>query len=411
MPDRSGKLAVFVVPRPRSAWKGAEAIWITISGWAMAAEKLLGTAIVFTSDQSFLPSEILKFSHTPEQSSAGSGRKKISSAVPLFLKILISDVHLFFNTRRTKSPGGKLKHEEVSFVWEQHDLYPGVGRKLATKLKVPFILYVHAPVVWEASKWGVNRHLWGILLERMEAKSLKGADCVAVVSEEVKKKVIQMGVKEEKIFISPMAVNPDFFSVSSKRTLILRDKLGLREKFIVGWTGSFRKFHGLDLVITAFAIFSAKYPEARLLLVGEGALKSQMEELVEKLGISAKVIFFGKVDFSEIPEILSSFDIAVLGAPQGDDFHYSPLKLREYMVSGKAVVAPRVGEIPDFFEPEELKFYEVGNIKSLSSALEFLKENVKEREKIARAGRNAVLRKNTWEKEVEKILQFLNMPI
>lgn len=408
MPDKPDQMAVFIVPRPSTAWKGAEAIWVTIHGWATAAEHVLGQAVVITSDKKAKPSEILHYPLSSGGSSRSHSRRGRFKFVPDFLKVFVSDLLLFFRKRNKDLIKMKaFKKEEVEFVWEQHDLFFGPGRKLANRLGVPHILYVHAPIVWEASKWGVKRYLWGKFLSKLESRSLRTADCVAVVSREVKEEVIRMGVNPDKVLISPMAVDEKMFFIDPFKKLQLKKKLGLHNNFVVGWTGSFRNFHGLDILIKSFANFSAKNSKAILLLVGDGALRNEMEELVANLGISNKVVFTGRIDFAEIPAIISVFDIALVGAPSTGNFHYSPLKLREYMAAGKAVLAPNVGEIPNEFEKDELQLYTVGNVLSLAEGMDYLFKNKSEREQIACRGQKAVLEKRTWEKELRKALQFL----
>ena len=46
----------------------------------------------------------------------------------------------------------------------------------------------------------------------------------------------------------------------------------------------------------------------------------------------------GAVPHSEVGPLMSTFDVAVLQARDGEGFHYSPLKLREYFAAGVPVV-------------------------------------------------------------------------
>lgn len=411
MSKAPGRSVIFVIPRKSSAWKGAEAIWITVGGWAMAVQEVLGEAVVLTSDKVATPAEVLHYPFAPENSSNSVRRKKFIF-IPGFLKLLLSDMLLFLEKRSKKAFKDELlSQKKIAFVWEQHDLFGGPGYHLSRRLGVPFILYVHAPVVWEASRWGVKRRLWGRLLETFEKKSLKRADAVLVVSQEVKLQVQQMGIPQEKILVSPMAVDPQLFKISSESRASIRSRLSLENKFVVGWTGSFRKFHGLDILIKSFANFSVRNSEAILLLVGDGSLRREMEDLAVDLDIADRIIFAGKVDFSEIPLWISAFDLAVVGAPPGEGFHYSPLKLREYLAGGKAVLAPGIGEIPHEFGADELRFYKAGDVLSLSAEMEFLFKNPEERERLGLNGRHLVESKKTWQKEVEKTLRFLNIEL
>lgn len=401
----SFKTAVFIMPRSSCSWEGAEALWITAAGWASAAKRKLGDAVVVTKDKVAEPKEVWNYPLLPGKNAKFKRRR--FSLVPSFLKILVNDLFTWRNLKNWEVLEElNFKDGKPHFIWEKHDLFMGPGKKLSVKYDVPFISYVHAPVVWEASKWGVKRYGWGKWLENIEAKSLKGADLVAVVSEEVRQKVLEMGIPKDKILISPMAVEPQLFADIDSAGL--KRELGLSGKTVIGWTGSFRKFHGLDHVIKAFKQVSESDPEAVLMLVGDGSERRNSELLVKKLGIQEKVIFTGRIKFLAVPEYVSLFDIAVVSARSAEGFHYSPLKLREYMAAGKAVLAPNAGEIPETFEDEKvLKLFNAGDIDSLAAGMLFFIKEKEKRKIIAANGKERIINTGTWDIELEKALAHL----
>ena len=63
-------------------------------------------------------------------------------------------------------------------------------------------------------------------------------------------------------------------------------------------------------------------------------------------GIADAVVLPGAIAHTDMPEFIAAMDVAVVSARPDAGFHYSPLKLREYMACGVPVVAPRLGEIP-----------------------------------------------------------------
>jgi len=406
MSIQNKKTAIFIMPRSSSAWLGAEAMWISTAGWAAAAKRKFGDAVVVTTDRVATPAEVLTY---PLSKGKLKNKNKFVSFIPVFIKIFFKDLTTWKDTRNWKILK-KLTYrkEDVAFVWEKHDLFTGPGRKFANKLEVPFISYVHAPVVWEAQKWGVNRYIWGQLLEKWEASSLKKADYVAVVSEEVKQKVIEMGVSPSKVFISPMAVDARLFSEKESEASDLRQELDLEGKFVIGWTGSFRSFHGVDHLILAFSKLSREHPELVLLLVGEGAEKKKCINLVLKLKLRDKIIFTGRKSFIEIPGYVTVFDLAVVSASSANGFHYSPLKLREYLAACKPVLAPNAGEIPKIFKDGvNLKLFEAGQIESLIAGMEFYISNPQLKEEISENGKKLALTTSTWEVELEKCMTFI----
>ncbi|MGM0933394.1 MAG: glycosyltransferase family 4 protein [Bacteroidota bacterium] len=389
------------MPKSSGSWVGAEAIWITAAGLATAAEKIVGKALVFTNDKISEPTEVYDF---PIIKSRSRDFNLMSRLIPSFFKVFIHDI---IDWRKSQEWGILKKYafekEDIAFVLEKHDLFKGVGKRLANRLGVPFISYVHSPVIWEASKWGVKRYAWGKFLAYNEAKNLKKADLVAVVSEEVKIQVMKMGVPETKIIISPMAVDQSLFQKYKSQRII--KKYQLQDQFIIGWTGSFRNFHGLDHLIKAFETILGRFPNTKMVLVGDGAEKENCERLCEELGITDNIIFTGRKKFAEIPELISVFDVAVVSARSADGFHYSPLKLREYMAAEKPVLAPDAGEIPEKFKNgDEVKLFEAGNIERIVKGLDFLIRNPEERKRIAKNGYNKITHNATWEVEIRKIL-------
>lgn len=411
MAFKDRKTAIFIMPRNSDAWVGAEAVWITVAGWAAAAKKLLGEAQVVTMDRLASPAEVLDYPIQGSCKPSNRIRGKVLGVVPNFIKTIFKDVLQWRNSKGWDIIDS-LGYEkgEVAFVWEQHDLFPGPGRKLADKYQVPLIVYVHAPVVWEAAKWGVNRSLWGYYLENfVEKSSLEKADLIAVVSENVKSKIVKMGIPAEKVLVSPMAVDPQLFQQGNLSADSLRQQLGLQGKTVIGWTGSFRSFHGINFLIDAFAKISNSYPDCRLLLVGDGLERRDAEVLVDKLGIRDKVIFTGRKPFREIPQYVSVFDMAVVSAKNVSEFHYSPLKLREYLAAGKPVLAPNAGEVPHIFGNEKhLKLFEAGDVDSIVQGMEFYLENETKKREIGERGQAFALSTSTWERELKKSLDRLS---
>ena len=401
--------ALFIMPRSSKAWSGSAALWITVAGWASAYERKFGKTWIITTDKIAQPDEVLQY---PSSSSVSSLPKGNSLKwIPQFLKIVIKDIRLYLQTRNwiilERQPWA---HDKVAFVWQQHDLFSGPGRKLATKLNVPLVTYVHAPAVWEAAKWGVKRYIWGWFLERfVETHALKQSDLVACVSVEVAEKLTQMGVDQNKILVSPMAVDPFLFKMADANAT-LKKELSLENSFVIGWTGSFRSFHGLDLLVKAFQKVHKEEPNSKLFLVGDGAERKSMESLVEELNLSHAVIFAGSQPFARIPSYVSVFDIAVVSARSVDGFHYSPLKLREYLAAGKPVLAPIAGEIPSIFvNREHLLLYDINEPNSMSEGLQELIRDEALRNELSSKGNEHVLRSGTWDVELSKIIVKLNL--
>ncbi|MDQ6664139.1 MAG: glycosyltransferase [Acidobacteriota bacterium] len=94
-------------------------------------------------------------------------------------------------------------------------------------------------------------------------------------------------------------------------------------------------------LLRAFASGAAGNPRARLLLAGEGPLRSEIEKQIATLGLEGRVSLLGRR--SDIPEILSAVDLFVLASR----WEGNPLSVMEAMSAGLPVIATSVGGVPE----------------------------------------------------------------
>lgn len=392
---------LFIMPRTSRDWSTAEGLWILTAGWASAAKKIYGDSIVLTRDKIGGSEDALQYPFQVE--GKPQNKSSLLKYIPSYFKTLRSDLKVWSNSKKWNIVK-KTEGINIPFVWEQHDLFPGPGYSISRRLKVPFILFVHAPVVWETRKWGVNRHFYGGALESLiEERSLKRADLVVCVSDMVAERLISMGIKKEKILITPTGVDPDVFDSVNES---YRNNLCIGDNLVIGWIGSFRSFHGLDILLKAFKTIKNKYSKVSLLLVGDGPLRKEMEQLAIELGIASSTLFVGKKTFLEIPSFINLFDIAVVSSNSADNFHYSPQKLREYLIAGVATVAPSSGEIPTAFEDgQHVLLYKTGDPIEMEQRILTLLKDGSLRKELGVAGKEHVLNNYTWEIQLKNALK------
>jgi len=407
--------SIFIIPRASTEWKGNEAGWITASGWAAAGKELWGDALVATTDGVFKPSESRLFPRSKGKktdSSSGSSNKNIRKIIPEFIITAYKDWKLK-NSKPAIWPievNDVLKGKNVKMVWQRHDLFSGPGRKLADKYKVPLITSVEALSVWEAEKWGVKRPIWGKWLEsNFEAKALKESDLVCCVSSELKVKVLSLGVNPSKVIVTPNRVDSSLFH-PSVRGIEISEKYNLSGKKVIGWIGSFRDFHGIDHIVEAFNLIEKKFPDVILMLIGDGNQMEEIKNLIHSENLNNRVVLTGKQKFTDIPQFVSNFDIAIVSARSSKGFHYSPLKLREYKATGKAVIAPRAGELPKLFiDGEDLLLYDTGNIENLAKNMEELLTNNSLRTKLEENSIKWFEREGAWIHELKRVCDILGI--
>jgi glycosyltransferase involved in cell wall biosynthesis len=114
----------------------------------------------------------------------------------------------------------------------------------------------------------------------------------------------------------------------------IRAELRIREdSFVIGAVGRLTEEKGLSDLIEAVCAVSARLPNTRLVMVGEGALKERLQQQAEALGISSLVVFTGAR--SDVERLLASMDILVSSSL----YEAMPTVIIEAMAAGVPVIA------------------------------------------------------------------------
>jgi glycosyltransferase involved in cell wall biosynthesis len=397
--------AVIVMPRRRAEGAPAAGLWTLAAGWGGAAQRRFGNAWILTLDGVASPDDVL--SYADPESGATTPRATRLPHAPMVVRTAAKDVVRARAGRASRVTGTHAEWggHELAFVWQHHELFQSPAAAIARASHCPLVSFVDAPQVWEDRRWGVTRPGWAHLVERYgEQPQLHASDVVACVSDEVAREVIRLGVPRERIVISPNAVDAGLFT-PAEDSMAGRGALGLGDAFVVGWAGTFRRFQGLDTVVEAFVQLRQDHHETSLLLVGDGAERRRVEALVDQVGARGGVVFTGAVGARTVPAYLNAMDVAVVSARSDDGFHYSPLKLREYLACGRAVLAPRIGEIPGFVEDGvHALLYEPGDPRDLVDKLRRLRDDPDLRARLGAAGRALVLATATWDLRLAELV-------
>lgn len=133
-------------------------------------------------------------------------------------------------------------------------------------------------------------------------------------------------------------------------------------------------------LLQAFSLAACEDTRLRLLLVGDGPLRSRLEEMAGHLDLADRVRFLGIR--TDVPEILAASDVFVLSS------HYegNPLSVMEAMAAGKPVVATAVGGVPELVEDGVSGILvPPGDMESLATALKVLAADVDLRQHLGQA--------------------------
>ena len=120
----------------------------------------------------------------------------------------------------------------------------------------------------------------------------------------------------------------------------LRKSHGLEDAVVIGYTGTFEAYQGIELLFDAVRWVTGQEPMARLLMVGGHADQiREAQEAVRAKDLEGKVTFAGQRPPSEMPTFLAAADILVSPRSHGNN---TPLKIYSYLRAGKPIVATRL---------------------------------------------------------------------
>jgi glycosyltransferase involved in cell wall biosynthesis len=278
-------------------------------------------------------------------------------------------------------------------IYERYNLYFLAGTLLRRWLGIPLFLEVNAPVREERMRFG------GLALPRLAGALQRwvwrSADRTFVVTGVLKALVAAAGVPPARISVVPNGIDPEMFSAAPYRV-----RPG--SAVTIGFIGFVRQWHGLDEVIAGLAAERAANP-IRLVIVGDGPARSELERQAAALGVGSLVRFLGLQQRAAIPAVIREFDIAL--QPRAVPYA-SPLKIFEYMACGRAIVAPDQPNIREILsDGETALLFDPDEPGSLWRAIRRLAEDAELREHLGNAARRSLeSRGYTWRHNAARII-------
>ena len=290
------------------------------------------------------------------------------------------------------------RRERPEVLYERYNLYMLAGVWLKRLTGMPMLLEVNAPLVHERSRFAglANRRLaaW------VEGITWRSADRVLPVTKVLANFVREAGVPPERITVIQNGVGQEFLSASGDGTAI-RQRYGLQDSVVLGFTGFVREWHELERVIE-FMADSDPSRKFHFLIVGDGPALPGLRRLAVERDLDQRVIFAGLVPRHNISSYIAAFDVAL--QPQVVAYA-SPLKLFEYMAAGRAIVAPATPNILEVLTDQEAKLFDPADPGAFCRAVGELCANEELRIRLGKAARNAIDRQGlTWANNAHRIV-------
>ena len=252
-----------------------------------------------------------------------------------------------------------------------------LGRIAGRLCRVPVIIYQPRGHIFD----GYFSPLKTKFFRLLEKMALRMCDAFVCLTEEEKNEWNRYGFNHPNMIVIHSGVDIERFEKPSQNPLILRGKLGIREKEkVIGFIGRLAPVKGAKFLLQAGKILSRKFENIALLVVGDGKERGDLERLARELEIKASFLGHKEdvVDFYHICDV-----IAVPSLNEG-----MGRVIIEAWSAGKAVVGSAVGGIKELIDDGETGLLvPPANPSSLAAAIERLLINEDLREKLGRKGK------------------------
>lgn len=284
-----------------------------------------------------------------------------------------------------------------------------------TKIPKDSLVYTRSvEIAWFISLRGYKTiyesHLWPENKQSLHQYLLRRVDYIVCNSNGTETEYTERGFKNT--FSVPNGVDLQQFKVESLKEKIdeYKKQFDLPEnKIIIMYTGHLYSWKGVDVVIEAAKEIKE---DSRYLFVFVGGTDKDLiryRKIKENENL-CNIMFVGHREQKEIPKYLACADVLLLPnipISEESERYTSPIKVFEYMASGKPIVASDMPSIREVLNEKNAILVKPSDVTSIIRGIHQASEDQIHTEEITKEALKNV-QNYTWKKRAEKILQFLN---
>lgn len=207
-------------------------------------------------------------------------------------------------------------------------------------------------------------------------KIWRKAKKIITITAILKNAIVKEGADVSKILVAHDGVDLEIFDAVNKSVEELKIELNLpKEQFLVGYVGKFKTLEqekGLKTMIEALSILDK---EIKMAFVGGSELEiKEYKSLAQRFNVLPRCVFIGHQPYKRMAEYMKAMDAVVLPSPDKPLAHYSsPLKLFEYMASGRPIIASNLPAIREVLNDKNALLFKPENSDDLARAVKMLK--------------------------------------
>ena len=275
---------------------------------------------------------------------------------------------------------------------------------------------------WIVEKMSLNLDFKGLngilkyLSEKLSEKYLNKFSAGNIVISTYLEKFYRKYLPKYKILLSPIIVDPHI-----RLDKIIRNNLELLEKKyngknIIFYCGSFGEKDGIHYLLEAFAFLIKKYPNAFFIMTGKSSNKKIIMEIknhILALRLNNHVELTGYVSRELLLYYTLLSDVLLVCRTNSEYANYGfPWKIAEYSMTGKPILATKVGDIEKYFKDGENMFLvKPEDPKLIANKLIEIFENYNSALQIAKKGKSVAIKHFKYLEQTKRIVSFIKKNI
>jgi glycosyltransferase involved in cell wall biosynthesis len=248
-----------------------------------------------------------------------------------------------------------------------HCLYPNSSLQAAALFKrtcspgVKIVYDVRSPwieVSVERLSLGAGEHLYrkaAYLSETILCRYVDGFIFITGGLREFYARTLKRDMRPSRLI--PSGVDLDLFRPGDPVPVRRRYGIPPGDK-VLGYVGVLSRDRELDFAIRALSLMRGRGEGYRIIFVGDGDDRERLEGAAVSMGVAERITFTGRIDYREVPDFISTFDLGLCHLPDTLFFRRSfPMKVLEYAACGIRVAASRIGAHEDIAKELPMLLY------------------------------------------------------
>ncbi len=252
-----------------------------------------------------------------------------------------------------------------------------------------------------------RQHWFVRLLEFLEKRSIKFATRVLTPNAAFRELFISRGCPPEKIHVVMNSPQVEYFDPAKYPNGAAEGKNGAHT-FRLMYHGLIAERHGLDMALEAVAGLRTKIPGIEFHIYGRRtAYMSEMDGLIARLGLQPCIHYHGHQPQKVIAAAINQTDLGLIPNRRNAFTEINmPTRIFEYLAMRKPVISPKTKGIQDYFQDDELLFFNPDEPGDLEWKIEFAFSHPEETSSIVERGR-AIYQQHVWPREESKLVAVM----